>query len=87
MENSINPRVLASVDESRRDVLRKLLLNSAFVLPAIASFPMDALAQNQAPIRTINSTGDAIGANPDVRKPVNPATPGSTNKTNEPIKR
>lgn len=89
MEDGIDPRVLASVDESRRDLLRKLLLSSAFVLPAVASFPMDALAQNQTPIRTFNSTttDGAIRANPGTGKPANPVDPGSTGKTNEPAKR
>lgn len=88
MEDGIDPRVLASVDESRRDLLRKLLLGSAFVLPAVASFPMDALAQNQTPIRNGNITTDgAIRANPGAGKPANPVDPGSTGKTNEPAKR
>ena len=89
MEDGIDPRVLASVDKSRRDLLRKLLLNSAFVLPAVASFPMDALAETQNPIRTFNGAGDAvIRSNPGgASKQVDPAIPGNTGRANEPAKR
>ena len=79
---------MASVDASRRDLLRKLLLGSAFVLPAVASFPMDALAQNQPSMRGINTTDPYLRANPgSTAKPANPAIPGSTDRANEPAKR
>lgn len=86
MKDGIDPRVLASVDKSRRDLLRKLLLNSAFVLPAVASFPMDALAETQNPVRTFNGVGDSLlRTNPGgASKQVDPATPG---RPNEPAKR
>ena len=42
MTNDVDPRVLTSIDETRRDIVRRLVLGSAFVLPAIASFPMDS---------------------------------------------
>jgi len=88
MEDGFDPRVLASVDASRRELLRKLLLGSAFVLPAVASFPMDALAQNQPSMRGINTTDPYLRANPGgAAKEVNPAIPGSTGRASEPAKR
>ncbi|MDO8975785.1 hypothetical protein [Reyranella sp.] len=83
MTNDVDPRVLTSVDETRRDIVRRLVLGSAFVLPAIASFPMDSLAQAQAPVRTLNTgSGDVHHrTNPDgAVKPANPTTiPGTGN--------
>jgi hypothetical protein len=86
MDDGIDPRVLASVDKSRRDLLRKLLLNSAFVLPTVASFPMDALAETQNPIRTFNgATTPLLGTNPGgAGRQADPVIPG---RTNEPAKR
>ena len=85
MTNDVDPRVLTSVDETRRDIVRRLVLGSAFVLPAIASFPMDSLAQAQAPVRTLNTgTGDVnLRTNPDgAAKPASPtAIPGTGNPT------
>lgn len=88
MEDSLDPRILASVDASRRELLKKLLLGSAFVLPAVASFPMDALAQNQPSMRGINTTDPFLRANPGgVAKELNPAAPGGTGRASEPTKR
>lgn len=85
MTDGIDPRVLASVDESRRDILRKLVIGSAFVVPAIASFPMDALAESKATITTGNIRGIEMRANPGAAKPAGPTTPGTTQQ--EPTRR
>ncbi len=80
MTNDVDPRVLTSVDETRRDIVRRLVLGSAFVLPAVASFPMDSLAQAQAPVRIFNGATDGLlRTNPDgAAKPTNPTTiPGT----------
>lgn len=80
MINDVDPRVLTSVDETRRDIVRRLMLGSAFVLPAVASFPMDALAQAQAPVRTINTTTFDQKIPDSTAKPANPTTiPGTGN--------
>jgi hypothetical protein len=80
MTNDVDPRILTSVDETRRDIVRRLVLGSAFVLPAIASFPMDSLAQAQAPVRTINTTTYDLKTPDGTAKPANPTTiPGTGN--------
>ena len=80
MADDIDPRILNEVDETRRDIVRRLMLGSAFVLPAVASFPMDALAQAQAPVRTINTTTFDQKTPDGTAKPANPTTiPGTGN--------
>jgi hypothetical protein len=39
-------RALASVDEAKRETLRKLILGAAFVIPAVASFSVDGLVSS-----------------------------------------
>lgn len=88
MTNDVDPRVLTSVDETRRDIIRRLVLGSAFVLPAVASFPMDSLAQAQAPMRTINTTLTPELKTPDgAAKPANPTTIPGTGAPAAPARR
>ena len=42
----LNEDVLNSVDESRRDFLRKVIVGTAFAAPLMASFSMDGLVIN-----------------------------------------
>lgn len=44
----LNEDVLNSVDESRRDFLRKVIVGTAFAAPLMASFSMDGLLINAA---------------------------------------
>jgi hypothetical protein len=44
----LSEKVLESVEESRRSFLMKLILNTAFVAPAVASFSMSGLGVNEA---------------------------------------
>lgn len=79
MGHDLDSRLLESVDESRRDLLRKLILGSAFVVPAVASFPMDGLAADKPTMRNGNlslplASGKAAPAGTPVPgKPSEPA--------------
>lgn len=44
----LNEDILNSVDESRRDFLRKVIVGTAFAAPLMASFSMDGLLINEA---------------------------------------
>jgi hypothetical protein len=44
--NEIDPRILESIDESKRSSIRKLILGSAFAAPVVASFSMDGLVSS-----------------------------------------
>jgi len=46
--------VLARLDEPRREFLRKLVLGSAFVVPAVASFSMTGLSVDEAHAQVSN---------------------------------
>ncbi len=87
MTNNVDPRVLTSVDETRRDIIRRLVLGSAFVLPAVASFPMDSLAQAQAPMRTFNTSMPALKTPDGTAKPANPTTIPGTGAPAAPARR
>lgn len=87
MTNNVDPRVLTSVDETRRDIIRRLVLGSAFVLPAVASFPMDSLAQAQAPMRTFNTSMPDLKTPDGTAKPANPTTIPGTGAPAAPARR
>ena len=50
-------KVLGSIDKSRRAFLKKLILGSAFVVPAIASFSMSGLGVGEAHAFVTNQNG------------------------------
>jgi hypothetical protein len=39
-------RALMAVDAAKRETLRKLILGAAFVVPVVASFPIDGLVSS-----------------------------------------
>lgn len=47
-KGDIPEKVLESFDESRRSFLKKLIIGSAFVLPAVTSFSMGSLGVDEA---------------------------------------
>jgi hypothetical protein len=77
--DDVDPRVLESVDESRRALLRKLVLGSAFVIPAVASFSMESLAANRTGVRNPNQTMDLSRKNKKA-KPETFPTPGRSKR-------
>jgi hypothetical protein len=44
----LDPEVLAHVDEAKRSSLRKLVIGTAYAVPAIASFSLAGLSANEA---------------------------------------
>lgn len=59
-KGDIPQKLLEAVDDSRRDFLKKLILGSAFVIPAVSSFSMSGLGVDEA---------SAIGSNVTVGAP------------------
>jgi hypothetical protein len=49
-------RVLKSVNQSRRAFLKRLIVGSAFVVPAVASFSMSGLSVSDANAQISNQT-------------------------------
>ncbi len=47
-EAGMDPEVLAHVDEGRRSSLRRILIATAYAVPAIASFSLAGLSSNEA---------------------------------------
>lgn len=47
-EEQCNTEVLDCVDESKRSALQKLLIGTAYAVPAIASFSLTGLSVNEA---------------------------------------
>jgi|SRR5215469_17932125 len=62
-------QVLENVDVSRRSFLKKLILGSAFAIPAVASFSIGSLGTAEAQVCTSNLL-------PTLGSPVCTATPG-----------
>ena len=81
MEDGVDPLVLASIDESRRDFVKKMLMASAFVLPAVASFPMDALAQSGSVIGMNTASGGMLNTKPDAKADPARKAPGTVGST------
>lgn len=63
MDDKLDPKLLDSVDESKRSSLRKLILGSAFAVPIIASFTMSGLGTAEAGTHTSNQTGGCRSGN------------------------
>ena len=63
---------LDGLDENRRDVLRRMILKSAFVTPIVASFAMAGLTVDAAAQCTTNTTcsGPIIKSDQSVKKDV-----------------
>jgi hypothetical protein len=73
-EDSLEDEVLSKVGMDRRSFIRKLLIGSAFAVPAVASFDMAFLGAGSADATTSNCTND-----PYCRQyPPPPYTPPST---------
>jgi hypothetical protein len=53
-ELALDPEVLAHVDEAKRSSLRKLVIGTAYAVPAIASFALSGLSVNEAHAYTTN---------------------------------
>ena len=49
-----DPELLANVDEAKRSSLRKLVIGTAYAVPAIASFALSGLSANEAHAYTVN---------------------------------
>lgn len=56
MADDLPEILLGSVDESRRIFIRKLIVNTAFVLPGVASFAMGGLGIGEASANVSNLT-------------------------------
>ena len=50
----VDPHVLAHVDAAKRSSLRKLVIGTAYAVPAIASFALSGLSANDAHAYTRN---------------------------------
>jgi len=51
----VDPALLAHVDESKRSSLRKLVIGTAYAVPAIASFALSGLSVTDAHAYTVNA--------------------------------
>jgi hypothetical protein len=49
-----DPELLAHVDEAKRSSLRKLVIGTAYAVPAIASFALSGLSVTEAHAYTVN---------------------------------
>ena len=58
-DDGIHPEFLDRIDESKRSSIRKMLLGTAFVVPAVVSFSLNGLAISEAHAQpyAVNSTG------------------------------
>jgi hypothetical protein len=50
----VDPELLAHVDEAKRSSLRKLVIGTAYAVPAIASFALSGLPATEAHAYTSN---------------------------------
>ncbi len=50
----VDPKVLAHVDADKRSSLRKLVIGTAYAMPAIASFSLAGLSANEAHAYSVN---------------------------------
>ena len=50
----VDPELLAHVDEAKRSSLRKLVIGTAYAVPAIASFALSGLSVTEAHAYTVN---------------------------------
>jgi len=50
----VEPEVLAHVDADKRSSLRKLVIGTAYAVPAIASFGLAGLSANEAQAYVVN---------------------------------
>jgi hypothetical protein len=57
----VDPELLTHVDESKRSSLRKLVIGTAYAVPAIASFALTGLSVNEAHAYTSNVSGNSSG--------------------------
>ena len=46
--SDLDPKFIERIDQSRRSWMRKMVLGTAFVVPAVASFSLNGLAVNEA---------------------------------------
>ena len=64
---SSNPkldRILARVDPGRRDAMRRILVTAAYAAPVVATFSLDAMAQQVAPFCANQGPGGSACAVP-----------------------
>jgi hypothetical protein len=47
-DNDIHSKFIDRIDESKRSSIRKMVIGTAFVVPAVASFSLNGLAINEA---------------------------------------
>jgi hypothetical protein len=55
-DNDINPKFIEQIDASKRSWIRKMVIGTAFVVPAVVSFSMSGLAVNDAHAYAQNQT-------------------------------
>ena len=80
MDDKLDPKLLESVDESKRSSLKKLILGSAFAVPIIASFSLSGLGTAEAGAHTGNQTGKP-GCKPGKQSYWHSNTPNITHNT------
>ena len=56
--HEVNEKVLDRVDANRRAFVKRLLAGSAFAVPVLATFTMDALSPTAAQAQCLNCTAD-----------------------------
>jgi hypothetical protein len=54
-ESDINPKFIERIDASKRSWIRKMVIGTAFVVPAVVSFSMSGLAVNEAHANSYHS--------------------------------
>ena len=47
-DSDINPKFIERIDTSKRSSIRKMVLGTAFVVPAVVSFSMSGLTVSEA---------------------------------------
>ncbi|MBV8576522.1 MAG: hypothetical protein JOZ58_16010 [Acetobacteraceae bacterium] len=47
-DSDINPKFIERIDASKRSSIRKMVLGTAFVVPAVVSFSMSGLTVSEA---------------------------------------
>ena len=56
-DSDVEPKFIEQIDVSKRSSIRKMVLGTAFVVPAVVSFSMSGLAVNEAHAQSYGSNG------------------------------
>jgi hypothetical protein len=56
-DDDVNPEFIERIDEAKRSSIRKMVVRTAFVVPAVVSFSLSGLSINEAHARVYSGNG------------------------------